>query len=394
MAWIKEFTRVKGTKDGFNYRDDDHQWKLLLHTTETPTGTALRLAQIHNWSPHFWVDPHTGEMYQVIDTDRAGYALANKAGGVETNGDRVIQIEIIGYHYDTPHWTDAKKKWFGENVVAPIFREHPIDRNNFVVQHVPTQGGVWARSNAPSRLQGADWDNYSGTLGHQNAPENDHVDPGGLDVATILHYANAKLNSPSKPAPAPPPPPPAPADPLDQVIRRGSPVELVKEVQKILVQWSLYPSAEIDGNYGPKTELGVKHLQTKIRIHHKSRDGIWGPQTYAAYKEWGDKLQEIAPEPQLGGYKHYRGSVLSTKYRNIKRDDVAEIQFLLNFNNGNQTQHWLDVDGKYGNFTAAEVQRFQKVYNIFFDPNISVDGEFGPQTANALALVLRKKGIW
>ena len=91
-------------------------------------------------------------------------------------------------------------------------------------------------------------------------------------------------------------------------------------------------------------------------------------------------------------YNHWDGAILSTALVDEKRADTAEVQFLLIANG--QT---VDLDGYYGDETAGEVLRFQKVWNIFAkNPahRIEEDGEFGPSTAHCLCFVLVKKGLW
>jgi hypothetical protein len=61
---------------------------------------------------------------------------------------------------------------------------------------------VLATASSPIRLTRQQWDAYSGQLGHQHAPQNDHWDPGRLDLAAIAAAARAELGAP------PPTPPP------------------------------------------------------------------------------------------------------------------------------------------------------------------------------------------
>jgi hypothetical protein len=39
------------------------------------------------------------------------------------------------------------------------------------------------------RLSGQQWLDFSGWLGHQHAPENDHWDPGAIDITDLLNRA-------------------------------------------------------------------------------------------------------------------------------------------------------------------------------------------------------------
>jgi peptidoglycan hydrolase-like protein with peptidoglycan-binding domain len=380
MARIPEFNFVQGPKSGYSYRDDDHQWKLLLHTTETPPGTALTLARNHQYSPHFWVDPVTGERYQTIDTGRAAYALRNLRGGVETNADRVIQIEIVGYTAETPHWDEARCRWLGEHVIAPILREHPEIKRQWLGFFPPTQGGNWARTNAPMRLQGAQWDNYSGILGHSHAPENTHVDPGGILIDKIMHYALRAINEPGSPAPTPNPPskPAFSGDPLTQVIKGGSPADFVRPLQSLLVFWKRLPASGVDGVFGPQTKNAVKGLQTFLQQSGHNPgivDGVWGPNTYAAYKRWLSSLNNNAPIPAPPAAKNLN-SVISQGDRGGL---VSELQNLLK----TEGVYSGKVDGIYGPQTKAGVRNLQRILNANGHNAGTEDGVWGPKTLGA-----------
>jgi peptidoglycan hydrolase-like protein with peptidoglycan-binding domain len=194
---------------------------------------------------------------------------------------------------------------------------------------------------------------------------------------------------------------------LNQVIRKGSSREALTAVQGQLAWWGLYPRAEIDGVWGPKTEAAVRQLQTNLSgagFDPGAADGVWGPKTYVAYKAWIKSAADAkpapapspapAPAPAIGNFKHWAGQVLSAKSPYPSGGHVAEVQFLLNVVYGADRKRWVAVDGVYGPSTKASVQTFQRVYNVFFDPNISEDGVFGPATAKALDRVLRRKGVW
>ena len=107
MARLTGFKWVPAPVAGLPYRDDDFAWKVLWHSTETPPspGAAERLSRVHRNPPQLWVDVFNRERVQGIDTSLAGRAL-KASPAVETNRDRVIQIELIGYARDMHRLTD------------------------------------------------------------------------------------------------------------------------------------------------------------------------------------------------------------------------------------------------------------------------------------------------
>lgn len=146
--------------------------KLLWHSTE-----GFGLPTYSGSHPHFTIDPEAGVLYQHISIRSGAMALQNLAGGVETNRDGVIQVEIIGFA--------GRMHLLSEQALDNL-----AELARWIETHagVPRKCGVTFVGNASgsSRLAGSTWDGYSGHLGHQHAPENDHWDPGALDVAAIL----------------------------------------------------------------------------------------------------------------------------------------------------------------------------------------------------------------
>jgi len=159
-----------------------------LHTTETPSFSphSTSYGGWHNNYPHFTVvllkDRKTVQIYQHIPLSRAARALKNAAGGVQTNDDSAIQIEIVWYSTDSPnmprvlldtvrslmHWLSHE---CGIQLVAPKnFKPYPDSYG--------AGNGV--------RMSNKEWDAFNGWCGHQHVPENDHGDPGKIDIAYLL----------------------------------------------------------------------------------------------------------------------------------------------------------------------------------------------------------------
>jgi hypothetical protein len=165
--------------------------KLCLHTTEgsgwpgysggavAPNLTAL--PDIANrrliWRHHFPIN-------------MSSRALRNLAGGVQTNTDRVVQVEFVGtcekggpgfYWPGAPDWALADvaglvewlhAEWALALNAAPLWLPYPASYGK-----------------TKARMSGTTWDAFRGVLGHQHVPENDHGDPGALDAARIITLA-------------------------------------------------------------------------------------------------------------------------------------------------------------------------------------------------------------
>lgn len=165
--------------------------KLVIHTTEgsgwpgysggksAPNLTALpdTAARRLVWRHHFPIN-------------MSSRALVNKAGGVQTNTDRAVQVELIGtcerggpgmFWPEAPDWALAEVaelvawlhvEWGLALAVAPLWLPYPSSYGS-----------------TKARMSGAAWDAFRGVCGHQHVPENDHGDPGLLNAARIVQLA-------------------------------------------------------------------------------------------------------------------------------------------------------------------------------------------------------------
>lgn len=143
--------------------------RLVWHTIE-----GNHLPHYQNSHPHFTLDPRTGSLWQHSPIDRGVKTLKNPPGGVETNRAHAIQVELFGFARETPDWPDA---WYDE--CAELARW--IERNAGVARRC----SVDFRTSRDT-LSNAAWMNYSGHLGHQHVPENDHWDPGAFRIGEVL----------------------------------------------------------------------------------------------------------------------------------------------------------------------------------------------------------------
>jgi hypothetical protein len=140
--------------------------------------------------------------YQHYDIDRSARALVNAPGGVETNTNNAVQIELVGtcdpntnrqwisegrsgefiYWPDAPEWALQELadfvNWLHDNHDVPI-------RSTVTWKPYPASYGT----NNGVRLSGAEWNTYTGHLGHEHVTENLHGDPGDLKFARVIQLA-------------------------------------------------------------------------------------------------------------------------------------------------------------------------------------------------------------
>lgn len=133
--------------------------------------------------PHFTVDANT--IWQHIDTSLGAYALENRAGGVETNREGAIQIEVMGRAAEAPTWTEATytnlarlMRWVEAD--CGIDAEY-IDEGHYY----PPENGI-RLGQEPWRISFADWPSVNCWVGHQHCPENSHGDPGKVRLDLLF----------------------------------------------------------------------------------------------------------------------------------------------------------------------------------------------------------------
>lgn len=175
-------------------------WKLVLHTTETsgmPSYTD-RAGRRGGSAPHVTYYPKTREFFQHTDFNSPARALRDAEGGVHTNRDSVIQLEIICYSDES---VVDRYPNTGRVKVSELSDRNLEDIREFI-DWVAEEFGVdkdwpgrralnYSQANAPGfRLSNAEYEAYDGVLGHQHVPENTHWDPGGLNWNALLIEEN------------------------------------------------------------------------------------------------------------------------------------------------------------------------------------------------------------
>jgi hypothetical protein len=152
-------------------------FKIVHHTTEGSTAEGAMSAYKANRSdPHFTVD--STRIFQHIDTKFFARSLRNKSGGVETNRDSAIQIEVVGFA------GKAKDKKTLNNV-AKLCRwiEATHDVPRVWPNGLPKNGSKDPKGH---NRNASNWNTKGGHFGHSQVPENDHWDPGYTEAEVKL----------------------------------------------------------------------------------------------------------------------------------------------------------------------------------------------------------------
>jgi hypothetical protein len=240
-------------------------FKVVFHTTET-SGLPSYKAGMN--APHLTYNPKTRIWVQHTDLTTAARALRNEAGGVQTNRDSAIQVEIICYsakniaeRYTTRMWVgdlpstayadlNAFAAWINEEFGVPL--RYPNKR-----------ALSYTEANKPGfRMSATEWDAYAGFCGHQHVPENTHWDPGAFDWTRMFEEEVEE-------------------DPM-LGLKRGDKGDAVLAWQYVLLKYNpkSLPKWGPDSDFGSETEAATKALQKKWLM---PQTGWVDPQTYGTF---------------------------------------------------------------------------------------------------------------
>lgn len=190
--WFADIKQQSWGRDGGSFTGGPP--KGVLHTTESASWPGYDAG---GTAPHFTAMPVVAvrrlDFRQHTPLDRAARALMNHDGGVQTNRDTAIQIELVGTcdparHRKSPSWCywPSAPAWAIEQLAAFMRR---IEQQCGVARSAVTPFLPYPNSYGSARgqrLSLSQWDNFSGWAGHQNVPENDHGDPGDIDIRLLI----------------------------------------------------------------------------------------------------------------------------------------------------------------------------------------------------------------
>lgn len=288
-TWLSGVKRQSWGRDGGSFTTSPD--KILLHSTETGSFPGYGGGAS---APHFTIDLENGEVRQHSPMNRGARALRNPAGGVQTNRDGVIQIEIIG----TCDKSFARK--YGYPYI-PDMSDAMAGRLKWLLQKIHKATGIplktsvsWKKypssyGNSSVRMFNSEWTRYKGILGHQHAPENTHGDPGDLPMKRILGADAVKSGGGSSNEYTVV----GPDAPLGMYDKDGDGRTRVEGWQTDALG---YKGDKADGYFGPDTESDTKALQKQLGV---TADGLVGEDTIAAWEKAGKpKLKKSKSKPK------------------------------------------------------------------------------------------------
>jgi hypothetical protein len=179
--------------------------RAVHHTTEGSTidGAVATYKKTHNY-PTFTIDYAKDDVVQHIPVNVGATAVKNAAGGVDTNREGSVCIQV--------EWVGKAEKPFTTDKQGHLIPAGPKVRGFFDFLRAHGIPDVWPEG-APLAYPGSyggnngdrhprTWTSKAGHYGHSQVPENEHGDPGALDPTFIKQTAKPPVTAAAKPAPA------------------------------------------------------------------------------------------------------------------------------------------------------------------------------------------------
>ncbi|WP_068325045.1 hypothetical protein [Janibacter terrae] len=197
---------VDRTTQRYSSGEQDAPRMVLLHTTE---GWGWPSYGGGGSAPHATIKPLPGvgiEVREHIPFGQFGKALANRAGGVQTNTTGVLQFELMGTCDESRSglyfWPNADDQVLAAlaDYLRPIMRQYGIPHTSDVTWKDYNAGRIpssYGLSNGV-RMSHTRWMTFRGICGHQHAPENDHGDPGNFPIDTLLRHLGGTTTTTSQ----------------------------------------------------------------------------------------------------------------------------------------------------------------------------------------------------
>jgi hypothetical protein len=149
--------------------------KVVHHKTQVATEDARALYEASGAWPHFTVGP--SGVQQHLETTVGALSLVNAGGGVQTNTDSAIQLEVVGYSGQTAAQATLR------NLVTLLKEIQLVEGVPWAWPEgrPPIDANAGYGSNTGERHASV-WDTQPGHYGHSQVPENLHWDPAYTDA--------------------------------------------------------------------------------------------------------------------------------------------------------------------------------------------------------------------
>lgn len=191
--WLPGIPYIKSSNNGGSMLGADayFTWHTYECGYDVSASSGARGLITQGTEVHFCFNPVTGELVQILPANVAGRGLVNLSGGVQTNrqGRVNLQVEVIGRASRpwTQDVTDAGRKGVAKLIAFAdawgVPRTHPNGDQGPLTSSSPTNRSVTG------------WNGPGGYFCHAQVPENTHWDHGAVRFSDLWAIADT-INHP------------------------------------------------------------------------------------------------------------------------------------------------------------------------------------------------------
>ena len=162
--------------------------RLIFHTTETEGVPSYGGGAS---APHLTYYVQRRRWVQHSSLDHAARALRNAPGGVETNRQGSIQVELVCYSDKSVADKKSSRLWVGNlpqyayDDLAEFAAWCIVELGVTNVVRLPRPTPKYG-AGSPARMTPLEWNVFNGFAGHFEVPENTHWDPGAFDFERLV----------------------------------------------------------------------------------------------------------------------------------------------------------------------------------------------------------------
>lgn len=153
-------------------------WDALDSKGRQPSFDAVRNYLVSaGFEPTLMVCPFTGRIAQFLPANRSAFAVQNKPGGVETNRQGSVNVQVEWFF--TPGCVVNGNKYAAltDTPMRGLAEVMTLARSWGIPDVWPLGVPDWR-----SRRDANVWTQQAGHYGHSQVPENSHTDPGPLTL--------------------------------------------------------------------------------------------------------------------------------------------------------------------------------------------------------------------
>ena len=272
MEWLPDAQRISipSVRQG---KPNTDVRRIVFAATEVAADVAFTLYDKNKVAPHLTVEPATGTVYQHLSFSVISGGTKSPTPVTLTEPGTIV-VALVGRTADVANWPEV---WLRNIALALRPVVDAFDIPAISLEFLGSDRGDLTSPQAPQRVPRAVWDSFTGFCGLQHLPDSNRIDPGRLDIATLIGSLQPKVG------------------PLPEFSR-----ELKKNSKsKAVAEWQQSLGVEVTSRFDQPTIDATKELQSALGLEPT---GLVDETTWNTVRDLNPPTDVLGPYP---------GSVLS-----------------------------------------------------------------------------------